>query len=125
VERDERESGERRILNFGHTLGHAIEKITRLSHGEAISLGMSFAIKYSEKEKKLGAGESERILSLFNKMKFPMDSDFDKTKALAAIKKDKKREGDRIHFVFLKDIGTPEIKKISFDELEDSIHDLC
>ncbi len=125
VERDERESGERRILNFGHTLGHAIEKITRLSHGEAISLGMSFAVRYSEKGKKLGTKESERILSLFNKMKFPIDSDFDKTKALAAIKKDKKREADRIHFVFLKDIGTPEVKKISFDELEDSVHDLC
>ena len=125
VEKDERESGERRILNFGHTLGHAIEKITRLSHGEAISLGMAFAVRYSEREKKLGAGESKRILSLFNKMKFPMDSDFDKTKALAAIKKDKKRESDRIHFVFLKDIGSPEVKKISFDELEDSVHDLC
>ncbi|MGB3863326.1 MAG: hypothetical protein WA915_14695, partial [Candidatus Aminicenantaceae bacterium] len=88
-------------------------------------LGMTFAVRYSEKEKKLGTKESERILSLFNKMKFPIDGDFDKTKALAAIKKDKKREADRIHFVFLRDIGTPEVKKISFDELEDSVHDLC
>jgi 3-dehydroquinate synthase len=125
VERDERESGERRILNFGHTLGHAIEKTTHLSHGEAISLGMAFAVRYSEKKEKLGARESERILSLFNKMKLAMDSDFDKTKALAAIKKDKKREADHIHFVFLKDIGTPEVTKISYDELENSVHDLC
>ncbi len=125
VERDERESGERRILNFGHTLGHAIEKTTLLSHGEAISLGMVFAVRYSEKKKKLGAKESEKILSLFYKMKLPMDSAFDKTTALAAIRKDKKREVDRIHFVFLKDIGTPEVAKISFHELEESIHDLC
>lgn len=125
VERDERESGERRILNFGHTLGHAIEKTTRLSHGEAISLGMGFAVRYSEKKKKLGAKESEKILSLFYKIKLPMDSAFDKTRVLAAIRKDKKREADRIHFVFLKDIGTPEVAKISFHELEESIHDLC
>jgi 3-dehydroquinate synthase len=125
VERDERESGERRILNFGHTLGHAIEKTTRLSHGEAISLGMDFAVRYSEKKKKLGAKESEKILSLFYKIKLPMDSAFDKTRVLAAIRKDKKREADRIHFVFLKDIGTPEVAKISFHELEESIHDLC
>ncbi len=125
VERDEQESGERRILNFGHTLGHAIEKTTLLSHGEAISLGMVFAVRYSEKKKKLGAKESEKILSLFYKMKLPMDSAFDKTTALAAIRKDKKREVDRIHFVFLKDIGTPEVAKISFHELEESIHDLC
>lgn len=125
VERDERESGERRILNFGHTLGHAIEKTTRLSHGESISLGMGFAIRYSEKKKKLGTEESAKILSLFHKMKLPMDSVFDKTKVLTAIKKDKKRKAEHIHFVFLKDIGTPEIVKISFDELEDSVHDLC
>jgi 3-dehydroquinate synthase len=125
VERDERESGERRMLNFGHTLGHAIEKTTLLSHGEAISLGMVFAVRYSEKKKKLGAKESEKILSLFYKMKLPMDSAFDKTTALTAIRKDKKREADRIHFVFLKDIGTPEVAKISFHELEESIHDLC
>jgi 3-dehydroquinate synthase len=125
VERDERESGERRFLNFGHTLGHAIERTTHLSHGEAISLGMAFAVRYSEKRKKLGDKESERIHSLFDKMKLAMESVFDKTKALVAIKKDKKREADRIHFVFLKDIGTPEVEKISFDELEASVNDLC
>lgn len=125
VQRDERESGERRILNFGHTLGHAIEKTTQLSHGEAISLGMAFAVRYSERKKKLEKRASERILSLLNKMKFPLDSVFDKKKALAALRKDKKREADRIHFVFLKDIGIPDVVKISFDELEDSVHDLC
>lgn len=125
VQIDERESGERRILNFGHTLGHAIERTTNLSHGEAISVGMSFAVKYSEKEKILGSRSAQKILSLLDKMKFPIDPVFDKTKTLAAIKKDKKRAGGRIHFVFLKDIGVPEVKKISFAELEDSVHDLC
>jgi 3-dehydroquinate synthase len=125
VQRDERESGERRILNFGHTLGHSIEKVTNLSHGEAISLGMNFATKYSVKKKKLGAEESRRILSLFNKMKLPMDNPFDKKKVLAAIKKDKKRESEGIHFVFLRDIGSPEVVKTSLDELEESVNDLC
>lgn len=125
VERDERESGERRILNFGHSLGHAIEKTSNLSHGEAISLGMAFAVRYSEKKKKLGAKQSERILSLFDTMELPINRVFDKTKVLAAIKKDKKREAEGIHFVFLRDIGIPEVTKMSLDELEDSVHDLC
>ena len=93
--------------------------------GEAIGLGMAFAVRFSEKKKKLSAIESERIFSLFDKMKLPLDSVFDKTKALAAIKKDKKREADHIHFVFLRNIGTPEVVKISFNELEDSVLDLC
>lgn len=125
VRRDERESGERRILNFGHTLGHAIENTSHLSHGEAISLGMAFAARYSEKKKKLAKSTLERILSLYDKMTFPKGSIFDKAKTLAAIKKDKKRASDRIHFVFLRDIGIPEVEMISLDELEDSVHDLC
>jgi 3-dehydroquinate synthase len=125
VQRDERENGERRILNFGHTLGHAIENVTNLSHGEAISLGMRFSVRYSEKKKILRAAESRKILSLLNKMGLPEDSPFDKRKALAAIKKDKKREAESVHFVFLKDIGTPEIVRISLNELEDSVYDLC
>jgi len=125
VERDERESGERRTLNFGHTLGHAIENVTNLSHGEAVSMGMAFAIKYSEKEKKLGAEESERILSLLHRMGLLKVCAFDQKKVLAAIKKDKKRESEDIHFVFLEGIGHPEVKKISLHELEVSVHDLC
>ncbi|MGD9344864.1 MAG: 3-dehydroquinate synthase [Candidatus Aminicenantes bacterium] len=125
VDRDERESGERRILNFGHTLGHAIENVTNLSHGEAVSLGITFAVRYSEKEKKLGPEESARILSLLHKMELLEDSSFDKKKALEAIKKDKKREAEGLHFVFLKGIGLPEVVKISLHELEDSVNDLC
>jgi len=125
VEKDERETGERRVLNFGHTLGHAIEKTTDLSHGYAVSLGMVFAIRYSKKKKMLGEEESARILSLLEKMRLPIASAFDKSKALAAIKKDKKREAGRIHFVFLKSIGVPVVEKITFDELGASVHDLC
>jgi 3-dehydroquinate synthase len=124
VERDERESGERRILNFGHTFGHAIENVTNLPHGEAVSLGMAFAVRYSEKKKKLGSQEAKRILSLLHKMELLKDSAFDKKYMIAAIKKDKKREAEGIHFVFLRDIGRPEVAKISLQELEDSVHDL-
>jgi 3-dehydroquinate synthase len=88
-------------------------------------LGMRFSVRYSEKKKILRAAESRKILSLLNKMGLPKDSPFDKRKALAAIKKDKKREAESVHFVFLKDIGTPEIVRISLNELEDSVYDLC
>lgn len=125
VGRDEREAGERRVLNFGHTLGHAIERTADLLHGEAIGLGMAFAVRYSNQRGLLGRPSCERILALLRRMKLPVDAGFDRRSALDAMRKDKKREADRVHFVFLKEIGAPEIEAISLDELEGAVRDLC
>ncbi len=117
VNRDEKEAGERRKLNFGHTFGHAIEKTTGVPHGQAVSLGMVLAASLSVKRGLLSKAESQRLVTLLNCLNLPTTMDVDKEKALDALKKDKKRKGTDIHFVLLDGIGKAVIETISIDEL--------
>jgi len=71
VGRDEREQGERRKLNFGHTLGHAVERTLGVAHGEAVSVGMAFAAALSVRRGLLTAGEFDRILGLMRALRLP------------------------------------------------------
>ena len=119
VNRDEKEKGERRKLNFGHTIGHAVEKVTGLSHGRAVSLGMVAAAKLSETKGLLTNEENQRIIALLKNMKLPVEMNTDKLKVLDAMKRDKKREGDSIHFVLLDGIGKAVIEGITINELEE------
>ncbi len=109
VARDEREGGLRRLLNFGHTLGHAIEKHARyrgLLHGEAVSIGMVFAAERSEALGFSPAGTALRLASLLERAGLPTSPPDRPRKAyLAAIGVDKKRQGAGIHFVVLKGVG--------------------
>ncbi|MBN2418561.1 MAG: 3-dehydroquinate synthase [Deltaproteobacteria bacterium] len=118
VNRDEKEKGERRKLNFGHTVGHAIEKVTGVSHGKAVSLGMVAAANLSQTKGLLSADDKIRIISLLKNMGLPTEMDADKEKILDAMKRDKKREGESIHFVLLDGIGKAVIKNITISELE-------
>ncbi len=124
VRKDEKEKGERRKLNFGHTLGHALEKTTGLPHGEAVSIGMVFAAELSVKRNKLPETEAERIRDLLKQIGLPTEISVDKEKILDALKKDKKREGSGLHFVLLESMGHAVIEEIPFQELEMVIHDL-
>jgi len=119
VNRDEKEKGERRKLNFGHTIGHAVEKVTGTSHGKAVSLGMVAAANLSETRGLLSADEKERIIDLLKNMKLPVDIDADKAKVLDAMKRDKKREGESIYFILLDGIGKAVIEEITIKELEE------
>jgi len=125
VNRDEKEKGERRKLNFGHTLGHALEKTLRISHGEAVSLGMAFAVELSLRTQLLSENEALRIKKLLRDLKLPVETEFNKALVFDAISKDKKRTGDTLHFVCIRGIGHPVITEISLNELEMYIHDLC
>ncbi|TET67338.1 MAG: 3-dehydroquinate synthase [Candidatus Aminicenantes bacterium] len=125
VQEDALESGERRKLNFGHTLGHAIEKECQLPHGEAISIGMVIASRISVAKGMLSPEDADRIETLLQNLKLPTQLPPDKDLLIDAIKKDKKREGEDIHFVLLAGIGKAEVIKISYEELEDQINDLC
>jgi 3-dehydroquinate synthase len=124
VNRDEKETGERRKLNFGHTFGHAIEKTTGASHGEAISAGMVIASVLSNKRGYLSAEDAEKIEGLLEKLKLPTRLPFDLGTVLDALGKDKKRNGDSINFVLLRAIGHAVVEKISIKELETAISDL-
>lgn len=123
VNRDEREKGERRKLNFGHTFGHAIEKSTGMPHGESVSIGMALACAVSEKKSKLSLKDANRIVRLLRNSGLPVRVTIDDKKVLEALKKDKKKEGDRIHFVLLNGIGSAVVEELSIGELETVLSD--
>lgn len=115
---DERESGQRRLLNFGHTLGHAIENITTMPHGFAISIGMVFACRLSEKLIGFDPEKTEALKYLLKKYHLPTETDFDKEKAWDILVHDKKKSGDTIHFILLKGIGEGVVHPLSLSELK-------
>jgi 3-dehydroquinate synthase len=125
VESDMFEKGPRRILNFGHTLGHAIEREGMFKHGEAVSLGMVLAARLSVSLGMLSGSDAGRIQSLLEHVGLPTQARLFPARILDAVKRDKKRQQKDVHFVLLSGIGRTEIKKISFRQLEEHIHDLC
>jgi 3-dehydroquinate synthase len=113
VELDEKEGGLRRLLNFGHTLGHAVEAESgyRLSHGEAVAIGMVCAAVLSEKLGYLPSSDRERIESLVRSLGLPyrIPNDLGTQDILSRMGQDKKKVGDILPFVLLKKIGMPFI----------------
>ncbi len=117
VQRDEFEQGERRLLNFGHTLGHAIENQYNLMHGEAVAIGMAFAAKLSEKILKFK--NAQRVEALLTRYGLPSAANFDKDKVFRVLKGDKKKENDFIHFILLEKIGKGKIQPVVLNDLYD------
>ncbi len=109
VERDEREGGLRKLLNFGHTLGHAIEKHARyrgILHGEAVAIGMVFAAQRSEELGFAPAGTRARLQAVLERAGLPTRvPNRPRSAYLSAIAVDKKKQGGKIHFVVLEGIG--------------------
>lgn len=118
VRRDERESGERRMLNFGHTLGHALEKVKALSHGEAVSVGMAAASAWAADRGLIPEEEARRLHRLLEALGLPVRAEADPAELMDAIAKDKKREGEKVHFVFLRRIGEAVVEPMAFSEIE-------
>ena len=117
VERDELENGERRILNFGHTFGHAIETVTGVPHGEAVSAGMVIAARYAVDKGYLTGSDFDRIKNLLKALHLPLKAEGDAAMIFEALRMDKKREGAHIHFVTLRAIGHAVVEKLSMEEL--------
>jgi 3-dehydroquinate synthase len=111
VEIDELEKGVRRILNFGHTIGHAIETESgyTVSHGDAVSIGMATAAIISERTHYLPTEDRERIIALIRAMGLPdrISKSLKPKEIIARMKGDKKKAGDVLNFVLLKHIGMP------------------
>ncbi|MFD2518694.1 3-dehydroquinate synthase [Salinimicrobium flavum] len=118
VKQDPREEGLRKSLNFGHTLGHAIESLfmekpsEKLLHGEAVAIGMVLAAYLSHRLEDLSKESMEeireRILSLYGQVDIPAE---DQEKIIDLLKFDKKNEGGKINFVLLRKIGDPVIDR--------------
>jgi 3-dehydroquinate synthase len=119
VQLDEFEKGDRKLLNFGHTLGHALENQYELSHGQAISIGMAYASQLSQKSS--GFKNVDRILNLLNKYGLPTFTEFDKDKVINVLKMDKKKTKDSINFILLEKIGKAFIKEISVQQLYENL----
>ena len=123
VSRDETEKGVRRLLNFGHTFGHAIEKVAGFPHGESVSMGMVIASALSVQKGRLSAQEDQRLRALLNNLKLPTRIAENSPKITEAIAKDKKRAGDRIHFVLLDGIGRARVDQLSMKEIEGALNE--
>lgn len=124
VSRDEREKGERMLLNFGHTLGHAIEKLTgygEITHGMAVAIGMAMIAKAGEKNGITEIGTYECIVRLCKKYNLPVETSLGVHEIVEAARSDKKSAGDSVNLVLLKKIGESFTRKIEFDKLEEFI----
>lgn len=122
VEQDERESGVRRTLNFGHTAGHALEAVTkyrRFRHGEAVAYGMLVAAELAVARGVLNGDDRDRLASLIMQMgPLPPIADLAAPEILEAITRDKKVIGGRLHFVLPAAIGaTTIVTDVSEEEL--------
>lgn len=119
VEKDPTEKGDRALLNFGHTIGHAIEKYKNftMSHGECVALGAVAAAYISWKHEWLSMEEYYEIRDMFVPFNLPISiEDIEPDKILALTKSDKKMEGNAIKFVLLKKVGKAVIDKTVTDE---------
>lgn len=113
VERDERETGDRRKLNLGHTMAHAIEKCSsKMNHGEAVAVGLLLIAGAAVRKGLLSEEDMQRIDNLLLKAGFCLTPPVEVRQLLKAVKKDKKSEGDDIFIVFPTSIGECCVEKM-------------
>jgi 3-dehydroquinate synthase len=117
VQSDEFEAGERRLLNFGHTLGHAIENELGLLHGHAISIGMVYAAQISAWT--TGFKHTLRLVNLLEQYELPTNANFSMDNALSIAFMDKKRENNSMNFILLNKIGNACVQKIAWSKLDE------
>jgi 3-dehydroquinate synthase len=119
VSKDEKEAGLRRVLNFGHTFGHAIELQNNVKHGFAVASGMLLAAGYSRNKGYLSNDDHNKIMNLLKRYNFLSVVNIDPQKIEESILHDKKKTGCDINFVFLKGLEKPYVKKVPVKEIVD------
>jgi 3-dehydroquinate synthase len=131
VAKDERDrTGQRALLNFGHTVGHAIERAgnyRKFLHGEAVSIGMVAACTISMKKAGLSVDQRDAIVDLLRAFGLPtrLPSKFPRKKIFNAIKFDKKFEGGKVRFVVTPRIGTARITNdVTLDDIHEAVKQL-
>ena len=126
---DERESGGRRVLNFGHTVGHALEAVTkyrRFRHGEAVAYGMLAALSLGVQRKITPKDTSSRVSELIAKLgPLPPVADLSVKEIMAAISRDKKIVAGTLHFIAAMELGrTTELKDVTEQQLKAALHEI-
>ena len=129
VQSDERETGLRRILNFGHTVGHAIESATkyrRFRHGEAVAFGMLAAASISETRGELSKTDRDALVTLIRRMgPLPSSNDLSIKQIINTIKQDKKIIQGKLHFVLPTGIGlTTIVEDVTSKQIERALKKL-
>jgi len=110
VERDEKESGERKILNFGHTVGHAVESLTGMLHGHAVAVGMLYVCSPSVRE---------RLLPIYDVIGLPCSAELGADELYGFILRDKKADGRNITLTYVNEIGKAELIKMPIEKIKD------
>jgi 3-dehydroquinate synthase len=123
VQKDEFEGSERRLLNFGHTLGHAVENVYQLPHGHAISVGIKAACLISEEM--LNFKETARVTNLLQQYGLPIDIPVDFGKVIEIMRMDKKKTRDIMNYVLLEKLGRAVIKPIPMHQLEKLLYSIA
>jgi 3-dehydroquinate synthase len=121
VHADERESGLRRMLNFGHTAGHAFETLYHLPHGYAVGLGMRVAVKLSEQHTGLMKDTSSLLLQLLEKFGLPATIEYDEAAVMELLITDKKRKDEGIEYVLLEKPGVATSKVLQPEEIRSAL----
>jgi 3-dehydroquinate synthase len=122
VQKDEFEKGDRKLLNFGHTLGHAIETQYELTHGQAVSLGMVYASRLSEQL--LGFKDTEKVSALLEQYGLPVAASFNMDKVLNILKMDKKRVNKQMNYILLEKLGKGVVHPLDVKKLEQMLKKL-
>jgi 3-dehydroquinate synthase len=117
VSKDEYETGLRRILNFGHTFGHAVEMQKSVKHGFAVAAGMELATDFSFEKGYIGQDEKTRINDMLKRFKLIDRLDIKEDQMEKLVLHDKKKIGTDIHFVFTQGIGKALVEKIPVGEV--------
>ena len=122
---DEKENNKRKLLNFGHTVGHAIETVHSLPHGVAVALGMMIACKMSEKHSGLPQTISARLEKLLNRYNLPSSYQLRVDDLMQVLKMDKKRTAASIDYILLEDIAKPLTKDLPFSAIHEALENPC
>ena len=118
IEKDVFEKGNRKLLNFGHTIGHAIEMSNHFPHGFSVAIGMNYAAQISEKLGFLASEKRERIQNIIEKYDLPINQPKSCDELWQMIKGDKKKIGDKINLILLNDIGSAFVHPIDLDDFK-------
>jgi len=124
VEEDAEEKGLRRILNFGHTVGHGIERLYDLPHGQAVAFGMKVALHLSVARRLLDEDTRSRALHIMRTLEMIPDVEPEAGRVLEIIGHDKKRAGEKLHFILLRAAGRPEIVPLTLEEIGGALEEV-
>lgn len=125
VQADETDNNARKLLNFGHTAGHAIEKLYDLPHGQAVAIGMVIACRLSEITNHTDHSITKELKTLLHRYELPVHIEADTEQLMHILKMDKKRNQDVIDYIILNKKGEGAIKPLSFAVIQNALTTLA